>query len=658
MSFIFYDTETTGRDDDRTGIINSKYGQITQFAAIFTDDSMNDLESDTINVHCRRQNFLMAEPGAYLITNMKPEEVDRRRISNYDMMRDVHFWFKKRTPAVVMGFNSMNFDEKFMRQGFYKTGFPVFTTNTNGNMRADLMRMVQAAFLHDPGKIKAVNPEGKQSFRLIDLCKANGVEMNEAKAHDALEDVRATVRLAKMLKQRCPKIWDQMMANADKQRVQFFVDSQDMFCLSEFYGGKSASYPVCQAVRHPTNDGHYALFDLRHEPEHYFAMSPLELAAVMGSRKKAGLRNLYCNQQPMIFNMRLAPKAEKALWPRQKDLRARAHAIRDNDGFQKKLGEAMEMTDSPRKAAAAFRRMLQTGDALPEFLPQMKKFATALAREDFEECKNQIDACVINRRDPEDVRGPQRKWKDMMRFLLDVSSRARNERELDFVEEKIFEKFARPSRQDQAQIDAFHRGLDWEERARVLPKIREKRWQNLLARVVYDNAPGALPDAMRREMDDWVTKRLRTDKPVPWVTYKEALRQLAEFQAKIDIAKDICKSRKKQTGDSEKAEAVLKELKKFGATRLPQLNALEKRVKWLYLYYQRTFGDDPIGPKPVPADQVAAFKPRSQKKIRAKAAQKGLDPSPLRLVTGTLEILPAAPIAPLAVEPAAKPPKP
>ena len=42
-------------------------------------------------------------------------------------------------PACYIGMNNINFDEHFMRQGFYKSMQDVYLTNTNGNTRADLL---------------------------------------------------------------------------------------------------------------------------------------------------------------------------------------------------------------------------------------------------------------------------------------------------------------------------------------------------------------------------------------------------------------------------------------------------------------------------------------------------------------------------------------
>ena len=65
MTFIFYDTETTG--------LTAGFDQILQFAAIVTDDDLNAVEE--INLRCRLQRHVVPSPGAFFITGVRPSDV-------------------------------------------------------------------------------------------------------------------------------------------------------------------------------------------------------------------------------------------------------------------------------------------------------------------------------------------------------------------------------------------------------------------------------------------------------------------------------------------------------------------------------------------------------------------------------------------------------
>ena len=63
MAFIFYDTETTG--------ISTSFDQILQFAAILTDDDLNEL--DRFEIRCRILPWVVPSPRALLTTGVTPD---------------------------------------------------------------------------------------------------------------------------------------------------------------------------------------------------------------------------------------------------------------------------------------------------------------------------------------------------------------------------------------------------------------------------------------------------------------------------------------------------------------------------------------------------------------------------------------------------------
>lgn len=82
MPFVFYDTETTGKD--------TAFDQILQFAAIYTnyDLEIEDEERDVINVRCKRLPHIVPSPGALNVTRVNPADLDTANLSHYDMTRD------------------------------------------------------------------------------------------------------------------------------------------------------------------------------------------------------------------------------------------------------------------------------------------------------------------------------------------------------------------------------------------------------------------------------------------------------------------------------------------------------------------------------------------------------------------------------------------
>jgi exodeoxyribonuclease-1 len=62
------------------------------------------------------------------------------------------------------------------------------------------------------------NEEGKPIFKLDQLAPANGIKHNDA--HDALADVRATIAIAKIIKQTQPRLFDYAFSLREKRTVE------------------------------------------------------------------------------------------------------------------------------------------------------------------------------------------------------------------------------------------------------------------------------------------------------------------------------------------------------------------------------------------------------------------------------------------------------
>src|SRR2546421_251738 len=144
MPFVFYDTETTGT--------STAFDQIIQFAAVLTDDQLNEL--DGFEARCRLLPHVVPSLGAMLVNRTTARDLaDPMRPSHYQMMQSIREKLLSWTPCIFIGFNSFGFDEHVLRQGLYKTLHPVYLTNTGGSARADAMRLLHAASIFAPNSI-------------------------------------------------------------------------------------------------------------------------------------------------------------------------------------------------------------------------------------------------------------------------------------------------------------------------------------------------------------------------------------------------------------------------------------------------------------------------------------------------------------------------
>lgn len=158
------------------------------------------------------------------ITNVSPRDLVGAEHSHLEMVYKSRSWVINKCPAMLIGHNSIKFDESFLRHTFYKTLHPIYLTNTQGKIRGDTMHIAHAAALFSPERFTIpLSAKGKPTFKLGDLARANGIDLREEDAHDALADVRATLKLAQLLRRKVPEIWEQMLGNGTKKTALSFM---------------------------------------------------------------------------------------------------------------------------------------------------------------------------------------------------------------------------------------------------------------------------------------------------------------------------------------------------------------------------------------------------------------------------------------------------
>ena len=132
--FVFYDFETTGR--------SPAFDQALQFAAIYTDEDFVELER--VNIRSRLLPYILPAPKALEITGIDPNDTLSTDLPNaFEFAQKLQYLTEKWSPACWVGFNSVSFDENFLRQIFYQNLQPnIYATQNHGNTRHDLMNIV------------------------------------------------------------------------------------------------------------------------------------------------------------------------------------------------------------------------------------------------------------------------------------------------------------------------------------------------------------------------------------------------------------------------------------------------------------------------------------------------------------------------------------
>ena len=141
MNYVFFDFETSGR--------SSSWDQIIEVGAVLVNDNFQVL-ADPLNIRCSLKPGLVPEPYALIVNNTTPQILRKTNLSHYGMLSQMVEQFNKWSPAVFVGYNSISFDEEFLRKSLFKTLNEPYLTQYSGNKRADILGLIRTAHLYYP----------------------------------------------------------------------------------------------------------------------------------------------------------------------------------------------------------------------------------------------------------------------------------------------------------------------------------------------------------------------------------------------------------------------------------------------------------------------------------------------------------------------------
>jgi len=323
-NFVFYDFETSSS--------NKHWGQIIQIGAILTNDNLDEL--DRFDVRCRLSPGIIPEAMALIVNKTSPTMLKKSNLSHYEMIRQFVETLKKWGKATYIGFNSIEFDEEFLRSTLFQTLEYPYITSTNGNTRGDILSLARAANLYYPNTLKnPKNEKGNDVYKLDQMAPLNGID--HGNAHSAIGDVVATLGIAKLIAKKAPNVWKASLMTLDKNKTLELIIKENYFCSNEYFYGKSRPYVQTFVCQHPQYQWPLC-FDLRHDPNIYLKMPIQELTIAMKKQPKF-IRTIRHNKHPVIMNPLYGEKFDEYKIIGSSKLQERAKLIRENNEFAEKV---------------------------------------------------------------------------------------------------------------------------------------------------------------------------------------------------------------------------------------------------------------------------------------------------------------------------------
>lgn len=259
-TLYWHDYETSGVDPRRD--------RAMQFAGVRTNEDLTEVGAPLV-AYCRPARDLLPQPEACLLTGITPQRALADGLPEVDFIDRIHAELA-RPGTCGVGYNSLRFDDEVTRFTLYRNFYDPYEREwRDGNSRWDLIDLVRMTYALRPDGIEwPYDDRGRPSFRLEALTDANGI--GHQAAHDALSDVRATIGLARLLKDRKPRLYDWLFQLRDKRRAMAQLDLAERVPVLH----SSRMYPaelgctslVMPLVQQPENKNGVLVYDLREDP--------------------------------------------------------------------------------------------------------------------------------------------------------------------------------------------------------------------------------------------------------------------------------------------------------------------------------------------------------------------------------------------------------
>lgn len=317
ITFLWHDYETFG--------INPRSDRPAQFAAIRTDSELNEIE-EPIVLYCQPAPDFLPQPEACLITGITPQVCLAKGIPEHAFAKQIETLFSQPN-TIGVGYNSIRFDDEVTRFLFWRNLIDPYAREwQNGCSRWDILDMVRATYaLRPEGIIWPTLEDGTPSFKLEHLTQSNHIAHEHA--HDALSDVRATIALVKLIREKQPKLFEFCLSLRKKE----FAAAEIGLPIKRPFLHISGMFPAkegCLAIMwplgiHPYNKNELIAWNLTHDPSILLSLDPTSISQRLFSKTedlpegvtRLPIKSIHFNKSPIVIhNLNVLSAQRIAQW--------------------------------------------------------------------------------------------------------------------------------------------------------------------------------------------------------------------------------------------------------------------------------------------------------------------------------------------------------
>jgi exodeoxyribonuclease-1 len=317
FSFYWHDYETFG--------VVPRRDRPAQFAGIRTDADLNEVGAPLMHF-CQPAPDYLPDPESCLLTGILPQACLADGLPEHAFAAAIETELAQPGTTGV-GYNSIRFDDEVTRHLFWRNLIDPYAREwQNDCARWDLLDVVRCTYALRPQGIEwPRHADGRPSFKLDHLTAANGIA--HAEAHDALADVRATIALARLVKERQPKLWQFCLRLRKKDAVLAeigFAGPKPFLHVSGMYPPERGCFAVVWPLGpHPTNKNEIIVWDLASDPSKLSGLDAQTIRERMFARQddlpegvtRLPIKTIHINKSPIVVgSLKTLSDAQAAHW--------------------------------------------------------------------------------------------------------------------------------------------------------------------------------------------------------------------------------------------------------------------------------------------------------------------------------------------------------
>jgi exodeoxyribonuclease-1 len=307
-SIFWYDFETTG--------ISPRCDRPLQVAGIRTNEALEEID-EPLNLYCRLSDDILPHPAACLVTGITPATLMEKGLCEAEFIARLHQELAQ-PGTCSAGYNTLRFDDEVLRYSLYRNFFDPYAREwQGGNSRWDLIDLVRTAYALRPEGLVWPEEDGRVSLKLERLSVANGLE--HLQAHDALSDVRATIALARLIRERQPRLYDYLFKLRRKNAVveQIELLKPMVHISGRFSAARHYLSVVLPLAWHPRNRNALIVCDLSAECSPLWEDSAEDIRARLYTRREdlgeklpIPLKLVHVNRCPVLAPMNVLRESD------------------------------------------------------------------------------------------------------------------------------------------------------------------------------------------------------------------------------------------------------------------------------------------------------------------------------------------------------------